>query len=59
MAPIQQGKKVLCKDLQKCDWYKRVKRLRDKAVAHTLNTPAPEVDDEAIYELCDGEPGRS
>jgi AbiU2 len=40
--------------LRKSDSFDRVRRLRDKAVAHTLNTPAPEVDDEAIYELCDG-----
>jgi hypothetical protein len=41
-------------DLQKRDSYKRVKRLRDKAVGHILNTPAPEVEYEAIYELRDG-----
>jgi hypothetical protein len=42
------------KDLCNSDSFDRMTRLRNKAVAHTLNTPTPEVDDEAIYELCDG-----
>lgn len=50
---LQQARRSY-KDLQKCDWYKRVKRLRDKAVGHILNTPAPEVEYQAIYELRDG-----
>jgi hypothetical protein len=42
------------KGLCKSDSFDRVSRLRDKTVAHTLNTPTPYVDDEAISELCDG-----
>ena len=42
------------KGLCKSNLFDRVSRLRDKTVAHTLNTPTPYVDDEAISELCDG-----
>jgi hypothetical protein len=50
---LQQARRSY-EDLRKCDSYKRVKRLRDKAVGHILNTAAPEVEYEAIYELRDG-----
>jgi hypothetical protein len=50
---LQQARRSY-KDLQKRGSYKRVKRLRDKEVGHILNTPAPEVEYEAIYELRDG-----
>jgi hypothetical protein len=50
---LQQARRSY-KDLQKRDSYKRVKRLRDKAVGHLLNTSAPEVEYEAVYELRDG-----
>jgi hypothetical protein len=52
-AALQRARRAY-EDLQKRDSYKRVKRLRDKAVGHILNTPAPEVEYEAIYELRDG-----
>jgi hypothetical protein len=44
-------------DIRKSNAYKRVKRLRDKAVAHTLNTLPPEVDYEDIYQLRDNAEG--
>jgi hypothetical protein len=40
-------------DLRESGSYKRVKRLRDKAVAHTLNTLPPEAGYEDVYKLAE------
>ena len=40
-------------DLRANGSYKRVKRLRDKAVAHTLNTSPPEARYEDVYKLAE------
>jgi AbiU2 len=49
---LQQAKKSY-EDLSKSGAYKRERRLRDKAIAHTLNTPPPEARYEDLYELVD------
>ena len=49
---LQQARKSYA-DLRENGSYKRVKRLRDKAVAHTLNTSPPEAGYEDVYKLAE------